>query len=212
MPDPRDAPTTAEMALLAPFPGLPLERICVPETKAQFIAAAADLAQHRFLGFDTESRPTFRKGEVSQGPHVVQLTTLQTAYIFQLHRVDCREVLGQLLESANLVKVGFGLKSDREGLQRKLGITARSVLDLTAVFRLDGYRKAVGVRAAVAIIFNQRLRKSRSVTTSNWAMPNLTPNQLLYAANDAYAAIKVLHALNKPESELPIADHSSQPG
>jgi len=212
MPDPREAPTTTEMALLAPFPGLPLERISVPETKAEFVAAAADLAQHRFLGFDTESRPTFRKGEVSQGPHVVQLTTLQTAYIFQLHRVDCREVLGQLLEAPNLVKVGFGLKSDREGLQRKLGITARSVLDLTAVFRLDGYRKAVGVRAAVAIMFNQRLRKSRSVTTSNWAMPNLTPNQLLYAANDAYAAIKVLHALNKLESELPIADHSSQPG
>jgi ribonuclease D len=200
------------MALLAPFPGLPLERICVPETKAQFAAAAADLAQHRFLGFDTESRPTFRKGEVSQGPHVVQLTTLETAYIFQLHRVDCRAVLGRLLEAPNLVKVGFGLKSDREGLQRKLGITARSVLDLTAVFHRDGYRKAVGVRAAVAIVFNQRLRKSRSITTSNWAMPKLTANQLLYAANDAYAAIKVLHALNQPESDLPIADHSSQPG
>ncbi|HMW56977.1 MAG: 3'-5' exonuclease domain-containing protein 2 [Candidatus Accumulibacter phosphatis] len=211
MQDPRVAPTTAEMALLASFPGLSLERICVPETKAQFAAAATDLAQHRFLGFDTESRPTFRKGEVSQGPHVVQLTTLETAYIFQLHRVDCHAVLGQLLEATDLVKVGFELKSDRAGLQRKLGITTRSVLDLTVVFRRDGYRKAVGVRAAVAIVFNQRLRKSRSVTTSNWAAPKLTPNQLLYAANDAYAAIRVLHALNKPESELPIADHSGQP-
>ncbi|MEN8166711.1 MAG: 3'-5' exonuclease domain-containing protein 2, partial [Pseudomonadota bacterium] len=60
-------------------------------------------------------------------------------------------------------------------------------------------------RAAVAIMFNKRLQKSKSVSTSNWALPLLKPNQQLYAANDAYAALKILQALKKPEAELPIS-------
>ena len=193
------------MALLPQFAGLALEHIEVPASAAEFAAAEADLAAHRFVGFDTESKPIFRKGEVSDGPHVVQLATLHKAYIFQLHRRGCRECLARLLEETSVVKVGFGLDSDRSQLPITLGIAPRAVLDLGAVFRRQGYRKSVGVRTAVAIVFKQRFLKPKSVTTSDWAQPNLRPNQLIYAANDAYAALKVLHGLNKPEAELPIS-------
>ncbi len=205
MPDRLEAPTKAEIARLEPFLGLPLEKILVPATKDQFITAAADLARSRFVGFDTESKPVFKVGEMSAGPHVVQLTTLDKAYIFQLHRIECQEVLTPLLEAADLVKVGFGLKSDRVRLHRKLGIKLQAVLDLNVLFRNEGYRKELGVRAAVAIMFNKRLQKSKSVSTSNWALPVLKPNQQLYAANDAYAALKVLQAMKKPEELLPIS-------
>ena len=205
MPDRLEAPTKAEIARLEPFLGLPLEKILVPATKDQFITAAADLARSRFVGFDTESKPVFKVGEMSAGPHVVQLTTLDKAYIFQLHRIECQEVLTPLLEAADLVKVGFGLKSDRVRLHRKLGIKLQAVLDLNVLFRNEGYRKELGVRAAVAIMFNKRIQKSKSVSTSNWALPVLKPNQQLYAANDAYAALKVLQALKKPEELLPIS-------
>jgi ribonuclease D len=53
-------------------------------------------------------------------------------------------------------------------------------------------------------VFKQRFAKSRHVTTSNWSQHQLTPQQLLYAANDAYAALKVLEALDLPREELPI--------
>ena len=193
------------MALLPPFAGLALERIEVPASAAEFAAAAADLAAHRFIGFDTESKPIFRKGEISDGPHVVQLATLDKAYIFQLHRAGCRDHLARLLEGTSVVKVGFGLESDRSQLPRTLGIRPRGVLDLGAVFRGEGYRKSIGVRTAVAIVFKQRFLKPKSVTTSDWAQPILRSNQLIYAANDAYAALRVLHGLNKPEAELPIS-------
>jgi ribonuclease D len=197
------------MALLEPFSGLTLERIFVPSGRAQVDQAAAELASARFVGFDTESKPVFAKGEISDGPHVVQFATLERAYVFQLHRPECREAVGALLRSISVVKVGFGLRSDQDQLPKKLGVHPRAVLDLNAVFRRQGYRKALGAKAAVAVVFKKKLGKSRRMTTSNWARKELMPNQLLYAANDAYAAVKVLDALGLSEEELPISDVTS---
>jgi ribonuclease D len=79
------------------------------------------------------------------------------------------------------------------------------VLDLNLVFRADGHRNTTGVRAAVALVFNQRFHKSKAVTTSNWSVAELSPKQMLYAANDAYAALMVLNELNRSYDDLPIA-------
>ena len=62
----------------------------------------------------------------------------------------------------------------------------------------------MGVRAAVGLVLKQRFAKSRHVTTSNWSQPQLNPQQMRYAANDAYAALKVLEALNLRREDLPI--------
>jgi len=72
------------------------------------------------------------------------------------------------------------------------------------VFSMDGYHKHMGARAAVGLVFKQRFAKSRHVTTSNWSQHQLTAQQMLYAANDAYAALKVLEALNLRREDLPI--------
>lgn len=69
------------------------------------------------------------------------------------------------------------------------------MLDLNAVFREKGYRKDMGVRGAVAVVFNKRFIKSKKAATSNWANPKLTEAQIVYAANDAYAAMRVYAAL-----------------
>jgi len=199
----RKAPSKAESGLLEPFEGIPLSRILVPTDTASIESAAADLMQQAYVGFDTESRPTFRPGEVSDGPHVVQLATNERVYLFQTCRSECHAVLKVLLESAQLVKVGFDLKSDRGHLQRKLGIEARAILDLDTVFSGVGYR-SIGVRAAVAMTLQRKFHKSKHVTTSNWALRELNDKQKLYAANDAYAALQVLHALDLPASALPV--------
>ncbi|MEI6737854.1 MAG: 3'-5' exonuclease, partial [Pseudomonadota bacterium] len=189
-------PSKAETILLDPFVGLPLECIIVPATKEHFAFAAAEIKVSGVVGFDTESKPTFAKGDVSAGPHVVQFATREKAFIFQLCKPDCRENLINILQSEDILKVGFGLESDRDQIQRKLGVQLGAVLDLNTVFRKEGYRHTAGVRAAVAIVLNQKFHKSKRVTTSNWAMPELTSRQLLYAANDAFAAFKVMEALN----------------
>ncbi len=197
-------PTKAEIALLEPFSGLALEYIHVPANSAEFAAAAADIMAAGLVGFDTESKPTFAVGDVSDGPHVVQFALRNKAYLFQLHQTEGHKFLLELLQSAQLIKVGFGLKSDRSHIFNKLGIRLNGVVDLNTLFSMDGYKKEMGVRTAVGLVFKQRFAKSRKVTTSNWAQLQLTPQQLLYAANDAYAALKVLEALHRPREELPI--------
>ena len=197
-------PTKAEIALLEPFVGLTLECILVPTTSEEFASATAEIKAAGIVGFDTESRPTFVTGDVSEGPHVVQFALHDKAYLFQLHQTEAHPFLSELLQSDKLIKVGFGLKSDSMQIYAKLGVHLGGVVDLNTVFRLDGYHKEMGVRAAVGVVFKQRFAKSRKVTTSNWSQPQLTPQQLLYAANDAYAALKVLEALGLPREDFPI--------
>jgi ribonuclease D len=202
------APTKPEIALLQPFDGLELEHIHIPATQAEFAAATAEIKAAGIVGFDTESKPTFSVGEVSDGPHVVQFALPDKAYLFQVHRKEGLPFLRELLQTAEVLKVGFGLKSDSGHIFKKFGIQFGGVVDLNTVFRSDGYHKEMGVRAAVAVVFNRRFSKSKKITTTDWSQHQLTAPQMLYAANDAYAALKVLEALKLPRAELPIMGES----
>lgn len=191
----RLAPTKDETELLAPFAGLPIERIVVPRTAAECAAAGAEILAAGVAGFDTEAKPTFAAGQASDGPHTVQLALSTRAFVFQLQHREGWDVLRELLQSPQLLKVGFGLQSDQGQIRAKLGVPLQAVLDLDSVFRQQGYPKSIGVRAAVGVALRQRFHKSKKTTTSNWALPRLSERQLLYAANDAYAALQVWEAL-----------------
>jgi len=188
-------PDKEQIALLEPFERLGLERIRLVATASQAHDAWTELAQVHAWGFDTESKPTFFKDQLSEGPHVVQLSTLDKAWVFQLHDLECRAVVSSLLALPGVTKAGFGLGDDRRRIVSKLGIEPAEVLELNTVFRDRGYRKDIGVKAAVAVLFNRRFIKSRKATTSNWANARLSEAQLIYAGNDAYAAARVFHAL-----------------
>ena len=196
--------TKPEIALLEPFVGLTLEHIHVPATTEEFASATAGIKAAGIVGFDTESKPTFVTGDVSEGPHVVQFALYDRAYLFQPHRAEGLPFLIELLQSEDVIKVGFGLRSDRKHILAKLGVRFNAVVDLNTVFSMDGHHKEMGVRGAVGLVLKQRFAKARHVTTSNWSQPRLSPQQMLYAANDAYAALKVLEALNLRREDLPI--------
>jgi ribonuclease D len=153
------------------------------------------LINSRAWGFDTESKPTFKVGEQSDGPHVLQLATAERAWVIQLHDPECRAVAAELLARGGIAKAGFGLGDDRKRIIQKLGVEPAGILELNAIFREQGYRKDMGVKGAVAVLFNQRFQKSKKAATSNWANPHLSESQLVYAANDAYAAYVVWEAL-----------------
>ena len=188
-------PSKEEIALLDPFEQLGLDRIVLVNSAAHAREAAAELRAAGALGFDTESKPTFVKDQVSEGPHIVQLATRERAWIFQLHDMECRAIAADLLAAPGVLKAGFGLGDDRRRIVSKLGVEPAGVLELNAVFRERGYRKDMGVKGAVAVLFNRRYIKSKKAATSNWANPRLTPAQLVYAANDAWAAIRVYDGL-----------------
>ena len=189
---------------LEPFEGLTPAQLRQPLTDADRAAAWADLAAQRFIGFDTESKPTFSKGEVSGGPDVVQFATPGASYVFQLRHAGSEDFVRQVLAAPKLVKAGFGLGQDQQQLRHRLGVIAAPLLDLDVVFRRQGHVHTIGIKAAVALVFNRRFAKSKRITTTNWSLAQLTPQQLLYAANDAWVALRVLQALALAEQDLPV--------
>ena len=188
-------PDKEAIALLPPFERLGLDRIMLVTTGEQARSAFAQLTKTDAWGFDTESKPTFKVGEASDGPHILQLATAERAWVFQLHDLECRAISSELLAMPGVAKVGFGLEDDRKRIIHKLGVEPQGILELNHVFKERGYRKDMGVKGAIAVLFNQRFMKSKKAATSNWANARLTEAQLVYAANDAYAALRVYQAL-----------------
>jgi ribonuclease D len=197
MHDHKTPPLKADIAQLEAFAGLSLERIFVVSDERQAGIALEELMAAGEVGFDTESKPTFHKGQKSEGPHVLQFSTTEKAFIFQSHVAVSHPAIVELLKSDQLTKIGFGLGGDITQISNRFGIRPGAIVDLDRSFKQLGYRNAVGAKSAIAILFNRRLQKSKSVTTSNWAAPRLSEAQLIYAANDAYAAILVSRALRE---------------
>jgi RNA polymerase sigma factor for flagellar operon FliA len=179
---------------LPPYEGIAEGDIVLVKTDAQAADSLAALAGADVVGFDTESKPTFAKGEESTGPHLVQLATDSTAYLFQIgsnpHAAGVG-VLRAVLESPAILKVGFGLGDDLRRLRSKLGIDTQNVVDLATTLRRRGERNTLGAKTAVARFFGQRLAKSKRITTTNWALPRLSEQQIRYAADDAHVALKI---------------------
>lgn len=196
-------PHKDDIAAMELFAGLDMARVFVVTNERQAGLALDELMSVGTVGFDTESKPTFRKGEVSEGPHVLQFATMEKAFIFQSHFIESHKAIIEALKSAELTKIGFGLGGDLHQISNRFGIRPSSIVDLDRSFKKLGYRNSIGAKSAVAMLFQQKLLKSKSVTTSNWAARELTERQLLYAANDAYAAIRIFHALQSADQELP---------
>lgn len=193
----RITPHKEEIAELADFEGLGMEQVFRVTNARQAGLAMKELMLAGTVGFDTESKPTFHKGQQSEGPHVLQFATLDKAFIFQAHVVESHPAIIELLQAPELTKIGFGLGGDLRQIANRFGIRPGGIVDLERSFRRLGYRNAVGAKSAVAMFFNRKLLKSKSVTTSNWAARDLSERQLLYAANDAYAALRIFHALRE---------------
>ncbi|MDQ9035207.1 3'-5' exonuclease [Acinetobacter seifertii] len=185
----------ASIQQLPPFKNLNHQNIVVIENIEQCKTIEEELKATIFLGFDSESKPTFRVGEVSTGPHLIQLATEHKAYLFHVNSSTLK-FLQPILSNPQQIKVGFGLKNDKHIFHKK-GIELESCIDLAKGFSHFGFTQQMGVQKAVALFFGQYLSKSKKVGTSNWAQKPLTPQQISYAAADAYAALLVFLELRK---------------
>ena len=192
---------------LPPYPGIALRDVRLAHSLADAQAAHAVLMAADAIGFDTESKPTFHKGETSTGPHLIQFATDDKAYLFQIGERAAPEVqalLKDILESSSPLKVGFGLSDDVKRLHAKLDIAAAQVLDLSVALRAPGQKNDLGAKTAVAKFFGQKLQKSKKISTTNWASPRLNENQILYAADDAQVALRVFRHWMANGGKLPL--------
>ncbi|KAF3996402.1 3'-5' exonuclease [Glaciimonas immobilis] len=186
--------------VLPPYEGITAASVRVVRFAAEAQQALAVLMATDVIGFDTESKPTFNKGELSDGPHLIQLAADDVVFLFPVGRfvgqLASLAVLRTVLESPRILKVGFGLSDDLKRLAKKLGIDLVQVVDLSRALRQDS-RNDVGAKSAVARFFGQRLRKSKKTSTSNWAQFPLTERQILYAADDAQVALRIYRLWQK---------------
>jgi ribonuclease D len=152
------------------------------ETAQELEHAAADWREERIVGFDTETRPAFKPGE-SYPPALAQLATARRVYLLPLLRLDCSGALRGLLASEHSVKAGVGMPDDMRALRKSFEFTEKAVVDLGAVARRHGLKQS-GVRYLAALLLGFRIPKGTK--TSNWASPRLSPQQIAYAATDAW--------------------------
>lgn len=175
---------------LPPYPGIDPANIHIVTDAASAAFAHRHLSQASVLGFDTETKPVFQKGQRHQGPHLIQLATDTEAFLFPVVQTVDVDVVKAALEAPHILKVGFGLSDDLRHLKSKLNITTTNVLDLAKALRVNRHQD-MGAKAAVAKYFGMQLSKSKKTSTSNWAQQPLTDKQISYAANDAHVALLV---------------------
>ena len=193
-PTPPPLPSREEVQALPPFESLGDEAIrVVGAARAQEVAGEILVAG--VVGFDTESRPVFVRGQTQDGPHLVQFAVADRAWLFSLMDPACAEAVGGLLATPSLWKVGFGLAGDRALLERRFGQVPAGLIDLDQVYRRQGYRASLGIRMAVAVTFGRHFRKSKAIGTSDWSRQPLSEAQCRYAAHDAWGAFRVYQAL-----------------
>ena len=168
---------------------LPIRRyqgeVAVVASAEELEQALADIRQEAVVGFDTETRPAFHKGE-DYLPCLVQVATARRVYLWQLQKMDFSGALAELLAAPHIIKTGVALAGDLGQLQRLYPLPPlqpRAIVDLGKVAKRHGNRQT-GLRNLAALFLGGRVPKG--ARTSNWAAPRLTPAQIGYAANDAW--------------------------
>jgi ribonuclease D len=166
---------------------LPIRRyegpVSLVTTLSELAEARADMRGERVVGLDTETRPSFKKGEVYL-PCLVQAATARAVYLFQLSRIEVLPALTELLASPTIVKAGVGIANDMLQLKKVFPFAVENALDLGVIARRRGMGQS-GVRNLAGMLLGFRIPKGNR--TSNWAAPQLSPAQINYAATDAWA-------------------------
>ena len=185
--------TKEQIRELPLYAGLEFTSIKIVENELDAAEALNELKDEPCLGFDTESKPIFRKGVISPGPTLIQLASESKVFLFPTRFAAALAAAQEILSDHNIKKVGFGVVGDIKELFIKFDIDVVNAEDLSVSGILMGDEKPVGARAAVAMVLNLRLGKGAQ--KSNWGAYPLKKNQVRYAANDAHSAICVAKKL-----------------
>ena len=150
-------------------------------------AALRVLNRESVLGFDTETKPTFRKGKLNS-PALVQLAASDVVFLVQLVWVPLNAGLAGLLGDPTILKVGVSIHDDMRELQKKFPFEPAGVIDLGDVARAHKL-ETQGLRNLAANFFHCRI--SKGPQCSNWSLPVLSERQVAYAATDAWIGREV---------------------
>jgi ribonuclease D len=176
---------------------LPLQQfagtIYIIDKPEKVAPAIADLKHHAILGFDTETRPSFKKGRINPTA-LVQLATPEAAYLFRLNKIGFPDALKELLATPTITKIGLGLKDDIKALKDLADFEPEEFIDLQEVvpnydIEVKSLKKLAGITLDIRISKNQQL--------SNWERDELSEGQQRYAATDAWVCLEIYDRLKQ---------------
>jgi len=171
-------------------------KVTLVDDMQKFRHAINDMGRPRLLGFDTETRPSFRKGQRHK-VSLLQLADDSRAWLFRLNMIGLPPELTILLADENIIKTGVAIHDDVKALRLLAPFEPAGFVDLQTVVAAHGI-KQLGLKKLSAIILGYSISKSQQV--SNWDAPVLTEPQQLYAATDAWVCRRIYLALNGKES------------
>ena len=162
-------------------------RIIVIFSEAEADKAVEYLMTKKILGVDTETRPSFKKGQIHQ-VSLLQISTNDTCFLFRLNRIGLTDSLIKLLEDCNTTKVGLSLQDDWRQLNQRRNFTPASYIELQKEVKEIGIED-MSLQKIYANLFGQKIAKNQQL--SNWEADSLSPAQQSYAATDAWACLQI---------------------
>ena len=150
------------------------------------------IQEQRILGFDTETRPSFKKGVVNP-VSLLQLTSATQAFLIRINKIGLPKEIAKILASEKVEKIGLAIKDDIKILRDIVHFEPRSFLDLQDYVGDFGI-EARSLKKITAIVLQKRISKSQQVT--NWEREELSDGQKVYAATDAWACLQIYKNLN----------------
>jgi ribonuclease D len=167
--------------------------IYVIDHPAEVDNAVAYLSTKSALGFDTETKPAFKRGQVNNVA-LLQLATEDECFLFRLNKIGYPESLEKLLCNESVKKIGLSLRDDFAALRKRTGKKPQNFIDLQLFVDKFGIEDN-SLQKIYAIIFGKKISKSQRL--SNWEAAELTPAQQSYAAIDAWACLKIYNYLTQ---------------
>ncbi len=161
--------------------------IVVISSEEELIRWLPRLVTVSVLGFDTETKPTFRKGELNSIA-LLQLANSHLALLIRLKHTGITKPLISLLQNASILKIGAAIRDDLKALQKVKAFTPQGFIDLQNIVADYGIGE-LGVRKMAAIVLGKKVSKSQQL--SNWNAPILSDAQQQYAAIDAWACREI---------------------
>lgn len=153
--------------------------------------AIEQLRKSEVIGFDTETRPSFRKGQ-NYDVALMQLSSSQSCYLFRLNKIGLPEPLKKLLEDKDIIKIGLSIHDDFRNLHKKYPFEPQGFVELQQ-FVTQWNISDKSLTKLYGILFGERLSKSQRL--SNWEADELSESQQNYAALDALACVRIFNHL-----------------
>lgn len=165
--------------------------IRIIDREEQIDEACRYLAAQSVIGFDTETRPSFKAG-VSYRVSLLQLSSSERCYLFRLNKIPLAKSILRLLENPALKKIGADVAGDLRSLRQLRHFRDGGFIDLQAIASEWGIEEK-SLRKLSAIVLHKRVSKAQRL--SNWESSSLTDKQQLYAATDAWACVRIYEKL-----------------